>query len=109
VIRRGLVANGDPRDIATFSNIPHFFLKAGLKSGLLHSGVVLRPEELRTRRFSWNGLRPLTLDRPRGWTYSRRYARTVWARREVAGEMEEYISHFQLLPPRNEVGEPITY
>jgi hypothetical protein len=43
------------------------------------------------------------------WNYSRRYARTVWARREVAGKMEEYISHFQLLPPRNEVGEPITY
>jgi glycosyltransferase involved in cell wall biosynthesis len=109
VIRRGLVANGDPRNIATFSNIPHFFLKAGLKSGLLHSGVVLRPEELRTRRFIWNALRPLALDRPRGWNYSRRYARTVWARREAAGEMEEYISHFQLLPPRNEVGEPITY
>jgi glycosyltransferase involved in cell wall biosynthesis len=108
VIRRGLVANGDPRNIATFSNIPHFFLKAGLENGLLHSGVVLRPGELRTRRFFWNALRPLTLDRPRGWTYSQRYARTVWARRE-AGEVEEYISHFQLLPPRNEVREPITY
>ena len=31
MIRRGLVANGDPRNIATFSNIPHFFLKAGLE------------------------------------------------------------------------------
>jgi glycosyltransferase involved in cell wall biosynthesis len=109
VTRRGLVANGDPRNIATLSNIPHFFLKAGTKNGLLHSGVVLRPEELRTRRFVWNALRPLTLDRPRGWTYSRRYARTVWSRRESAGEMEEYISHFQLLPPRSEVREPITY
>jgi glycosyltransferase involved in cell wall biosynthesis len=109
VTRRGLVANGDPRNIATFSNIPHFFLKAGLKNGLLHSGVVLRPEELHTRRFIWNALRPLTLDRPRGWTYSRRYARTVWPRREMAGEVEEYISHFQLLPPRDLVREPITY
>jgi glycosyltransferase involved in cell wall biosynthesis len=109
VIRRGLVANGDPRKLATFSNIPHYFLKAGLKNGLLHSGVVLRPEELRTTRFVWNALRPLTLDRPRGWTYSRRYARTVWARRETADEMDEYISHFQLLPPRNEVREPVTY
>jgi glycosyltransferase involved in cell wall biosynthesis len=108
VIRRGLVANGDPRNIATFSNIPHFFLKAGLEKGLLHSGVILRPEELGTRRFLWNSLRPLTLDRPRGWTYSQRYARTVWARRESA-EVDEYISHFQLLPPRNEVREPITY
>lgn len=107
--RRGLVANGDPRNIATFSNIPHFFLKAGLKNGLLHSGVVLRPEELRTRRFIWNALRPLTLDRPGGWTYSRRYGRTVWPRREVAGEVEEYISHYQLLPPRHLVREPITY
>jgi glycosyltransferase involved in cell wall biosynthesis len=70
--------------------------------------VILRPEELRTRRFLWNALRPLTLDRPRGWTYSRRYASTVWARREAA-ELEEYISHFQLLPPRNEVRQPITY
>ena len=107
--RRGLVANGDPRNIATFSNIPHFFLKAGLKNGLLHSGVVLRPEDLRTRRFVWNALRPLTLDRPGGWTYSRRYARTVWPRREVAGELDEYISHYQLLPPRAAVREPITY
>jgi glycosyltransferase involved in cell wall biosynthesis len=109
VTRRGLVANGDPRNLATFSNIPHFFLKAGLKNGLLHSAVVLRPEELRARRFVWNAVRPLTLDRPRGWTYSRRYAHTVWPRREVAGEVEEYISHFQLLPPRDVVGEPITY
>jgi glycosyltransferase involved in cell wall biosynthesis len=109
VTRRGLVANGDPRSLATFSNIPHFFLKAGLKNGLLHSGVVLRPEELRTRRFIWNALRPLTLDRPRGWTYSRRYARTVWPRREIPGDLEEYISHFQLLPPRDLVREPITY
>ena len=109
MIRRGLVANGDPGKLATFSNIPHFFLKAGIRSGLLHSGVVLRPEELRTSRFIWNALRPLTLDRPRGWTYSRRYARGVWARRGVAGEMEEYISHFQLLPPRNEVAAPVTY
>jgi glycosyltransferase involved in cell wall biosynthesis len=109
VTRRGLVANGDPRDIATFSNIPHFFLKAGLKNGLLHAGVVLRPEELRTSRFIWNALRPLALDRPRGWTYSRRYARTVWPRRDVAVEVDEYISHFQLLPPRDEVHEPITY
>ena len=107
--RRGLVANGDPRNIATFSNIPHYFLKAGLENGLLHAGVVLRPEELRTRRFIWNALRPLTLDRPGGWTYSRRYGRTVWPRREVAGEVDEYISHFQLLPPRNAVREPITY
>ena len=107
--RRGLVANGDPRELATFSNIPHYFLKAGLENGLLHAGVVLRPEELRTRRFIWNALRPLTLDRPGGWTYSRRYGRTVWPRREVAGEVDEYISHFQLLPPRNAVREPITY
>ena len=106
---RGLVANGDPRDLATFSNIPHFFLKAGMKNGLLHSGVVLRPEELRSRRFIWNALRPLTLDRPGGWTYSRRYGRTVWPRREVTGEMDEYISHYQLLPPRDAVREPITY
>jgi glycosyltransferase involved in cell wall biosynthesis len=69
----------------------------------------LRPENLRARRFVWNALRPLTLDRPGGWTYSRRYARTVWPRREVAGELEEYISHFQLLPPRPAVREPITY
>ena len=106
---RCLVANGDPRKLATFSNIPHFFLKAGMKNGLLHSGVVLRPEELRTRRFLWNALRPLTLDRPGGWTYSQRYARTVWPRREVDGEVEEYISHYQLLPPRDAVREPITY
>jgi glycosyltransferase involved in cell wall biosynthesis len=109
VTRRGLVANGDPRNLATFSNIPHFFLKAGLRNGLLHTGVVLRPEELRTRRFIWNALRPLTLDGPRGWTYSRRYARTVWPRREIQGEVEEYISHYQLLPPRDLVREPITY
>ena len=107
--RRGLVANGDPRSLATFSNIPHFFLKAGMKNGLLHAGVVLRPEDLRTRRFIWNAVRPLTLDRPGGWTYSRRYGRTVWPRREVAGEMDEYISHYQLLPPRDAVREPITY
>ena len=108
-MRRGLVANGDPRELATFSNIPHFFLKAGLENGLLHAPVVLRPEQLRTRRFIWNALRPLTLDRPGGWSYSQRYGRAIWARREIAGDVEEYISHFPLLPPRNAVPEPVTY
>ena len=55
--------------------------------------------------------RTATSDSRSSWrlTYSRRYGRTVWPRREVAGEVEEYISHFQLLPPRNAVREPITY
>jgi glycosyltransferase involved in cell wall biosynthesis len=103
------VANGDPGDLRTLSNIPHFFLKAGLRNGLLHERVVLHPERLRGRRLVWNGLRPLLLNRPRGWQYTRQYAERIWADRDVAGEVDEYISHYQWLPPRKAVSGPITY
>jgi glycosyltransferase involved in cell wall biosynthesis len=96
-------------DLSTWSNIPFFFLQAGLKNGLFALGVALRPERFRTRRFFWNVSRPLVADKPRGFMYSRRYLEDLWASRESGAEVTEFVSHYQLLPPREVVRQPITY
>ena len=64
---RALVAYGDANSVETFSGIPYFFLQAGRRIGLFRAGVALRPERFRRRRLLWNAVRPLTLDRPRGF------------------------------------------
>ena len=72
---RALVAYGDTNGLDTFSGIPYFFLQAGRRIGLFRAGVTLRPERFRRRRMMWNALRPLTLDRPRGFMYCARISR----------------------------------
>ena len=77
--------------------------------GLFQGGVVLHPGRFRKRRLVWNALRPLTLDTPRGFMYSRRHLEALWSTREEPSEVSEYVSHYQLLPPMEMVREPITY
>lgn len=106
---RALVAYGDPTDVRTWSNIPYFFLRAGLRNGLFGTGVILRPSSFRLRRLLWNASRPFVLDAPRGFMYSRSYLEDLWRAREAPKEIGEYVSHYQLLPPRDVVPEPISY
>ena len=108
VSRRGLVANGDPRNIATFSNIPHYFLESGAPERAPACGSHSPARGPSHEALRLERLRPLTLDRLAAGPTPGGTADGL-ARREVAGEVEEYISHFQLLPPRNAVREPITY
>ena len=106
---RALVAYGDTNSGATFSGIPYFFLQAGRRIGLFRAGVTLRPERFRRRRMLWNASRPLTLDRPRGFMYSRSHLQALWAERSAPSGIGEYVSHFQPLPPREMVREPVSY
>jgi glycosyltransferase involved in cell wall biosynthesis len=109
VTNRALVTYGDTTDVRTWSNIPYFFLQAGVRNGLFKEGVILRPEGFRLRRLLWNASRPLVLDAPRGFMYSREYLEDLWEAREAPEDVGEYVSHYQLLPPRNLVAEPISY
>ena len=106
---RALVANGDVNSGATWSGIPWFFLQAGIAAGLFRGGVTLDPHSLRTRRLLWNALRPLTLQRPGGYQYSRDYLERLWSSRLEPTGIDEYISHFPLLPPRARTSAPISY
>jgi glycosyltransferase involved in cell wall biosynthesis len=106
---RALVAYGDTNGVGTFSGIPYFFLQAGRRIGLFRAGVTLHPERFRRRRIVWNALRPLTLDRPRGFMYSRAHLQALWADRSAPSGIGEYVSHIQSLPPREMVREPVSY
>ena len=72
---RALVAYGDVNRVSTWGGIPYFFLQAGRRNGLFQEGIALHPERFRYPRLFWNALRPLTLDRPRGFMYSRAHLR----------------------------------
>jgi hypothetical protein len=106
---RALVAYGDANRGEIFSGIPYFFLQAGRRIGLFQAGVTLRPERFRRRRLLWNAVRPLTLDRPRGFMYSREHLLALWADRRAPSGIREYVSHIQSLPPREVVREPASY
>jgi glycosyltransferase involved in cell wall biosynthesis len=107
--KRALVAYGDANAVDTWSNIPYFFLQAGRRIGLFDAGVTLRPRRFRRRRILWNALRPLTLNRPCGYMYSRAHLHALWADRRAPSGIGEYVSHIQSLPPRESVREPVSY
>jgi glycosyltransferase involved in cell wall biosynthesis len=109
VSRRALVAYGDVNRVRTWGGIPYFFLQAGRRNGLFQAGTSIHPERFRYRRLIWNALRPLTLNRPRGFQYSQAYLRDVWADRGEPDGITEYVSFFQPLPPIDVVREPVNY
>ena len=106
---RALVAFDDVNRVSTWGGIPYFFLQSGRRTGLLQAGVGIHPERFRYRRLLWNAVRALTLDRPRGFQYSRKYLHDVWADRDAPSGITEYVSHSQPLPPIDVVREPVSY
>ena len=69
-----LTCIGDSTNIATWSNTPYFLLRAGIASGLLESGLPLKPELLSKRKFLWNLTRPLYGLKPGGFQYTSLFA-----------------------------------
>jgi glycosyltransferase involved in cell wall biosynthesis len=106
---RALLGYGDVNHPSIWSGSPYFFLQAGCRNGLFQAGVALHPERFRHQRFLWNASRPLTLDRPRGFQNSRAHLRNLWADRSAPSDINEYVSHFQLLPPPDMVTVPVSY
>jgi glycosyltransferase involved in cell wall biosynthesis len=106
---RALVAYGDVNRVRTWGGIPYFLLQTGRRKGLFQAGIAIHPERFRYRRLLWNALRPLTLDRPRGFQYSQAYLRDLWADRGEPNGITEYVSFFQPLPPLDLVREPVSY
>jgi glycosyltransferase involved in cell wall biosynthesis len=98
---RSLAVLGNAADIRTWSNIPYFFFKAASKIGFLTHALDLMPPNYRRDRMRWSMLRPLRLQRPGGYQYSRENLEAMW--QCVPEEMRsgEIISHFQIFPPLN--------
>jgi len=95
--------------LRTWSNVPYFFLQAGLRNGLFEAGITLRPDRFRTRRLLWNASRPFLADMPRGFMYSHGYLKDLWATRVPHDDVGEFVSHYQLLPPHDVVSQPVTF
>jgi len=107
--RRALVGNGDVTNLREWGGHPFFFLRAGLRNGLFQAGVAIHRERLPNRRLLWNATRPILLERPGGFQYSRSCRHRAWADRSAPDDITEYVSHFPLLPPVDMVREPVTY
>ena len=98
-----LLCCGDATDLATWSNIPYFLLRAGKRQGLFHSGLVLRPEHLRWQRRLWNLQQWLRTGRPGGFQYSRWFLSSLWRQAQLPPlpetEPRRLLCHYPLLPP----------
>ena len=98
-----LLCCGDATDLATWSNIPYFLLRAGKRQGLLQSGLVLRPERLRWQRRLWNLQQWVRTGRPGGFQYSRWFLSSLWRQALLPplpeNEPRRLVCHFPLLPP----------
>ena len=106
--RRVLAVVGDADDIATWSNIPYFFLRAGRRGGFLHRGLRLHPSSLRWRRLFWNARRLVSGRGYGGFQYSSGFLDRLYAQDPVNGE-SEILSHFPLLPPDSTDAIPVSY
>jgi len=106
---RALVGNGDVNDLGLWDGHGFFFLRAGQRNGLFQGGVIIHRERLRYRRIVWNALRRARFEKPGGFQYSRSYRYRAWAERSEPSGINEYVSHFPLLPPAEVVREPVTY
>ena len=106
--KRALAVVGDADDIATWSNIPYFFLRAGRRQSFLHRGLRLQPSRLRWHRLSWNARRLVNGRGYGGFQYSSRFLGRLYAQDPVNGE-SEIVSHFPLLPPEGTDAIPVSY
>jgi glycosyltransferase involved in cell wall biosynthesis len=96
-----LTAVGDANDIATWSGIPYFFLRAAKRRGLLDGGVSLHPKTLAYRRAAWNLRSLLRTSKARGYQYSEDFLSRLFAQARLPNaEPLDFITHFPLLPPQ---------
>ena len=105
---RVLAVVGDADDLATWSNTPYFFLRAGRHRGFLHRGLRLQPSRLRRRRLLWNARRWLAGRGSGGFQYSSTFLRRLYAQ-DPAEPDAEILSHFPLLPPAAPDMAPVSY
>ena len=97
----GVASNGDSGDVSTWSGIPHYLLQASRASGFLKAGLDLRLGNVEWKRKFWHAGRILRGERPRGFQYSSSFLGRL-GRKAVEEcrrlELQEVISHYQLLP-----------
>jgi len=101
--RRGVSAVGNSEDASTWSGTSHYLLQAGRERGFLHNGLDLRIQNLSRKRFFWHVNQLFHGQRPRGFQYGRSFLDGL-ARKAVQEcerlELQEVISHYQVLPAR---------
>lgn len=99
LIPRHLLCCGDATDLATWSNIPYHLLQAGLRQGLLQSGLALQPERLRRRGRLWNLRQWLRTGKAGGFQYSSEFTRALFSQAPLPPDQPlALLSHFPLLP-----------
>jgi glycosyltransferase involved in cell wall biosynthesis len=105
---RVLAVIGDAEDLATWSTIPFFFLRAGRRHRFLRRGLRLQPSRLRWHRLLWNARQLVSGRGSGGFQYSSRFLRRLYGQDQINGA-SELISHFPLLPPPGAAVVPVSY
>jgi glycosyltransferase involved in cell wall biosynthesis len=106
---RALTCIGDATDVATWSGIPHFFLKSAQASGFLDVGWQLHPEKLARQRLLWNAAEVLRTGRYGGFQYTETFLNRLLRQVSEAQRQAEVVSHCQLFPTPEQVEGPISY
>jgi glycosyltransferase involved in cell wall biosynthesis len=106
--RRVLAVIGDAEELATWSNTPFFFLRAGRRLKFLDRGLRLLPRHLRWHRRFWNARRWLAGHGCGGFQYSSAFLERLYAQ-DRASDGAEILSHFPLLPPGRADAVPASY
>lgn len=96
--KRAVAVIGDPNDINCWSNIPYFFLQAGLRTDFFQTGLPLDPNRQKWHRLAWNLASVLRGERHGGFQYTRQ-ANEAWFNQLNLEDINEIICHFQLFPP----------
>jgi glycosyltransferase involved in cell wall biosynthesis len=96
--KRAVAVIGDPNDINCWSNIPYFFLQAGLRTEFFQTGLPLDPNRQKWHRLAWNIASVFRGDRYGGFQYTRQ-ANEAWFNQLNLDDINEIICHFQLFPP----------
>tara|TARA_B100001989_G_scaffold85898_1_gene59634 strand:- start:14566 stop:15711 length:1146 start_codon:yes stop_codon:yes gene_type:complete len=80
-----LACVGNANDISTFSNVPYYILKTGIKQNLFdkYSGLDLQPEKLLYKKIFWNLSRYLKGYRHGGFQYSEFFARELMSQVDI--------------------------
>ncbi len=101
--RLGVACNGNSEDIGTWSGTPHCLLHAGRQYGFLQGGLDLRLAHAAGLRFVWQAIQLVQGRKARGFQYCQAFLdklgkKAVQECRRL--DLQEVISHYQLLPAR---------
>ena len=98
-MKRSLICCGDSTNIETWSNIPYFVLKAGIKEGILNNGLRLNPKLLILQKILWNTKQIIKTGLPGGFQYTKSFNKNLINQVNLEEDSDQsLLSHFPAIP-----------